>query len=903
MSEVGDDFSLEKRVLTEWADELGERVKNMDCFSSDPNHDHGMRHFLSAAGGFVGFAGVKSIYDSFDLSTNCLDFLAWLAKSPYSVYILDGLALGYGLGELIDIGRNLKHKFRTSNTFKDGAKSFLSDQVLQNSRFWGIAGTLGTYTTGTVSDLELAIIGGVILGGIHSGSKRALKQIQGVKTDGLVSKLAEKPVLYSAAFASSIAVINHGTYDISKKADIGFEPFDYSLFPFYLPFGALNALKERKEDLYEAPKILQMPSRLGTAAAALGAGLSLSGYIPLEGMLLSNAAGIGVELGIRGARNALLMRRHYQAQSQAPFRRSISENLKMNFDLVIDSVKVWYQHAQKLNQKFNQTASKIVLNIYQASSGFMSDLAKRRKNNVLLNYFLFGPTRVPFFYIEGVRLNSVLGTKRIRTASFSDVLRRATFFEKAKDVYWDFQYGYFGGRLHDKITLASRHALRGNYEKAISIAQRVLEQKPDNLFANLAHGYFFLHGKGDPGPLTESINSMLEDETIRKLFDATATGTRNEVRLHRKSIPSLDLIVVRKFSDDKKKLETEIKNIGFYAQAVPNNIPRVLGSIISHKDGSHEMRQLHAGMTVFDYFRDLNSFKEYFSSHNKYLIIESVVLLLAKCHFHFLRSETKDEFDNPLTSAVFNVPDGNEIVNIRGGKPAYFTNRIESVLFGNYKKAGIDVPEATSILDDYAPINNALNKQLPLVHYLDFNLRNITISTGEILKIDLEGKKVLPNLLEIVNACEFERTYLTDNQRQSLLGLYHSVINTQEESQDKLIRAYIESRNTHKSFLENNAFLEHFGQTHTQSLLLQYSLAGVQRHLELQGYRVRDFAAAQSQDDKYRHCFYAAYHQQSALSHLETALQLMPAEDSLKSLRKKLESTSFYLEAPIIGSP
>lgn len=893
MSEVGEELSLEEKVLNEWANHLSDQVSGMDFFSRDPRADYGLRHFTALPGAFIGSAVSKNSFEFLNPEALPLDYISQLHTLPTEAFIIDGITLGYSAGELIDVARNITAILRS----EDNKLGEISKYVLENSRLWGIAAGAGSFAL--TGDLEAAVLGGVLLGGAHSIGKRALKRLQGEEVQGLFSRLSEKPALHAAAVSTIPIFTNHWAFEYSIQMGSTYDPVKLWEFPLYLPFGFLNSMHEKNEN-YDVPKVLQMPSRLGTLAAITGAALTFAGASPLEGWLLSNAAGASVDLGIRGLRNMYMMHRFYNEKSETKIFRSTKEVIKSNIGLLVDSAKLYYHGARRHTEQAGNMIEKISLNIYNATSGFMSSLARRRRNNVLLNYSYFGPTRNSAFYLEGIRNNSAYGQKKVRTASFADVLRRVTLLDKARDTFWDVYYGCFGSRVHDKLTLASRFASRGNYDKAIRISEQVLSQHPSRPLVELARGYFIYHGKKDQSALSGAIDRMFEDENIRAMFDDKVYGTRNEVRMHSRGIPSLDMIVVRKLSRDRSTLDKEIENIAYYASAIPDNVPNVIGSVKAHTDGTFEMRQLHAGITLFDQLRSLNdSLQDPSNTHQKYELLESAILLLSKCHQHYLNNSTAFLFENPLTSALFKASGDQTVLNIKGGRPAYFTNRVEAVLLANYQKAGISIKGGESILENFSAVNDMLSSEERLVHYLDFNLRNVTVSLDGVLKIDMEGRKLLPDLLEVVNACEFERAFLSETEQENLLGLYYALNYSSGETQDDLVKAYEASKRQGTSVLKSGAFMSALGDDGVSELQARYSAAALQRHLELQGYRARDFASAATMPDKYRHSFYAAYHHNAALSHLDVLRQLSPDElkNDLAKLKNSLVEQNWYLEA------
>jgi len=215
---------------------------------------------------------------------------------------------------------------------------------------------------------------------------------------------------------------------------------------------------------------------------------------------------------------------------------------------------------------------------------------------------------------------------------------------------------------------------------------------------------------------------------------------------------------------------------------------------------------------------------------------------------------------NPIDESIYVNRFGEELSNQNEDESIYFTHRIEDVFFGQledfYEFDDNDLK--SRFLSGFGSLNEIL-VQADRTLYKDSNLRNWVVNRfGDLGAIDFEGLRLMPSQLELVNILEFVNCF-SDNEIEEYL------------------RDYVQ-------FTEDQTGREF----DFDDFYMVYRTAAVQRHLELIGYRARDFSKSTDMQNQREQ----VYHFNRAQAHLDYLReQGLIAEDTvhLESLIEDLE--------------
>lgn len=232
--------------------------------------------------------------------------------------------------------------------------------------------------------------------------------------------------------------------------------------------------------------------------------------------------------------------------------------------------------------------------------------------------------------------------------------------------------------------------------------------------------------------------------------------------------------------------------------------------------------------------------------------------LLAKIHFLGTRVY---ERGRPPQSTVEDI----DIDDVVSANADYFTLRLKDTLLSyNIDDTSPIIHDSakTKIQETHKVINDHL-VQADREFYKDHNPRNIIVDDfGNAIAIDFESSKLLPCQIDLVSLLEFGSDYIT--KKQKIL-----VINAYIGEKERLL----------KTKIDRNRFM------------MTYEYARVQRHLEMIGYRSRDYCLLEDILKKKAELRRRQYHLKTAA---EATRELSEREDSrageLKALSECISS-------------
>ncbi|MFW6231026.1 MAG: hypothetical protein ACOC32_03300 [Nanoarchaeota archaeon] len=156
----------------------------------------------------------------------------------------------------------------------------------------------------------------------------------------------------------------------------------------------------------------------------------------------------------------------------------------------------------------------------------------------------------------------------------------------------------------------------------------------------------------------------------------------------------------------------------------------------------------------------------------------------------------------------------------------------------------------------YDDLVSAKIAAMETTYYKDHNLRNILLDEGILREIDFEHTIERPHAFDVISCLEGERTYLDDDAAERLAGAY--IDSLEKKSGERIDR---------EEFLHG----------------LEY--CRVQRHIELYGYRSRDY----DENGEPRHLAYSRYNLMAAKEALEQ-LYRDEKEEGFLELAQALEN-------------
>lgn len=252
----------------------------------------------------------------------------------------------------------------------------------------------------------------------------------------------------------------------------------------------------------------------------------------------------------------------------------------------------------------------------------------------------------------------------------------------------------------------------------------------------------------------------------------------------------------------------------------------------------------------------------------KVILLQKATELLAWVHHEGKQLPLEDV----IQSKDYTDRNGNRSSNAdNSGRPIYFVNRIEDVLFHQLEEYGIKFGQAfvSEFLDTVSFINDRLAAIKERRYYKDSNPTNQVVDQkGNIVLVDFEGGKVLPPALDLVSQLEYSpEDTLSANKIKSMLHRY-VLCTIGNEATDpwvaRTVDATIHEREDFIGWVDlpiGNKFIE-AEKNHT--------FAGMQRHLEMTGYKQRDL----KQLGKEEYLKAMAHHRDMFVSHLRAAAQL-----------------------------
>ncbi len=221
----------------------------------------------------------------------------------------------------------------------------------------------------------------------------------------------------------------------------------------------------------------------------------------------------------------------------------------------------------------------------------------------------------------------------------------------------------------------------------------------------------------------------------------------------------------------------------------------------------------------------------------------------------------------------------------------YFEHRIGEKLFCQLvdTEGNPLIPPDTQgkIITLYNPINDNLAKLKTRSYYKDANPGNsVKTPEGKLVAVDFEGDKLLPIFLDLVSLLEFEGVYLGRAEVLNLLDRY--ILNDiklradDTDTRNKIERLIYSADYSGRPYKENDAFRQYVAPETEAAFLTAYEFAAVHRHLEIIGYKQRDFKASKRPEDNIA----KGFHLGMASQHLEAILtkELLPQYDARKTV-------------------
>ncbi|MFC1742221.1 phosphotransferase [Nanoarchaeota archaeon] len=359
-------------------------------------------------------------------------------------------------------------------------------------------------------------------------------------------------------------------------------------------------------------------------------------------------------------------------------------------------------------------------------------------------------------------------------------------------------------------------------------------------------------------PLGEPILSTMQygqslETAIKKseLWIKNYTENRNVVYIIKGS-PFFENRMFVKEYNDAKTMETEWNNSRLFRQ--------YLGS------------QIHTPLTTFKGLK--SAFKSagnmtlqeaiWKSSHRyRQKLLKDAAQLLARIHVLGTKLHERGVPHDACESSY-------HIEDVLATDRNHFTQKLLDTIFSYSEEDPLLVIPAGAkdkILSEYAAIEDQLNCA-ERDFYKDHNPRNIIVDEwGNTSAIDFESGKLMPCQIDLVSLLEFGGSYATQKQN------------------DNAIEAYLREK---ERLLKRDIDRDGFMQT--------YLYARVHRHIEMVGYRSRDFFQAGCDDKKKAEMGRRQYHQRSAIQALEDLARHVPDQKTVTSLKGMTEGMQQILD-------
>jgi hypothetical protein len=294
---------------------------------------------------------------------------------------------------------------------------------------------------------------------------------------------------------------------------------------------------------------------------------------------------------------------------------------------------------------------------------------------------------------------------------------------------------------------------------------------------------------------TDALGTRIKERGLKPDF---FTESRNKVYILRWELFPSGTVFMKQYSD-RQTLTDEWNNSSVFRQFLRGGVQVPL---LNLDEFNKSLLFKAAGeKTLAERMRDV-------SDSEKMRLLRTAAVMLARIHV-FGTNLYKRGLPPDSTVTELHI---NDVV---GQDKDYFTGKIDDTLFRYYAEE----PETTisqrlqdKVLSSHAVINARL-AGASRDFYKDHNPRNIVVDPlDDITAIDFESSKMLPCQIDLVSLLEFGSMYVTEKQKQAVIDAY---INEKER------------------LLETDIDRGEF--------LWTYQYARVQRHLEMVGYRSRDY--------------------------------------------------------------
>ncbi|MBS1267220.1 MAG: Protein TolB [Candidatus Woesearchaeota archaeon] len=374
----------------------------------------------------------------------------------------------------------------------------------------------------------------------------------------------------------------------------------------------------------------------------------------------------------------------------------------------------------------------------------------------------------------------------------------------------------------------------------------LLSNNPENveyhlLYANFCQG-IGLNNRADFE--FETITSMVLDD--QEAFEIIGES-RNEVMTYAAS-EFLQKSLIFKRGTNAQQLQEEFNATTYFRERLGNRIANPL-SFVEHDDLFYFLSEHSGNETLYSL-----AMKGELTQDLTKQALETLALIQLDAQ------NITDEINisDPIYEIYYTRRNESKISNLGPSGSEYFTNRIDDVFFGQLEDyyGFDDLSLKNKFLSVYEYINHSLVSAERAL-YKDSNLRNWVVNKSkELGAIDFEGLRLMPTQLELVNILEFVNCF-NDDQVKEFLNDYVGFVETESGKQFDFENFY-----------------------------LLYRQAAVQRHLELIGYRARDFSKSKDMQNQSEQ----AYHFERARDHVNFLINESKENKNLEQILLDLES-------------